>query len=159
MWHCRGLQVLEAVLYGDAEFFREHRQLMDALVRVYFHSSSNKYNRMECWGPLKDAALVNGYTFKLVQNEWMLVVIFDWKCCFAGERSRYDKWLLIRKQGNVACSQVLGEPKIDLSSSSHLPSMRRRRGYGVKTEAMRFCNILSSYQQGLFSKVIWFFCM
>ncbi|XP_042033103.1 magnesium dechelatase SGRL, chloroplastic-like [Salvia splendens] len=61
--------VLEAVLYGDAEFFREHRQLMDALVRVYFHSSSNKYNRMECWGPLKDAALgkgvdmINGYSY------------------------------------------------------------------------------------------------
>lgn len=52
------LQVLEAVLHGDAEFFRENRQLMDALVRVYFHSSSSKYNRMECWGPLKDAAMV-----------------------------------------------------------------------------------------------------
>ncbi|KAG8378177.1 hypothetical protein BUALT_Bualt08G0110800 [Buddleja alternifolia] len=59
--------VLEAVLYGDSDFFREHQELMDALVRVYFHSSSNKYNRMECWGPLKDAALgkgvdkINGY--------------------------------------------------------------------------------------------------
>lgn len=61
------LQVLEAVLYGDAEFFREHQELMDALVRVYFHSSSNKYNRMECWGPLKDAALV-GET-KLSQHQ------------------------------------------------------------------------------------------
>lgn len=61
--------VLEAVLYGDAEFFRERQELMDALVRVYFHSSSNKYNRMECWGPLKDAALgkgvdmINGYVY------------------------------------------------------------------------------------------------
>ncbi|KAL1533552.1 magnesium dechelatase [Salvia divinorum] len=42
---------------------------MDALVRVYFHSSSSKYNRMECWGPLKDAALgkgvdmINGYLY------------------------------------------------------------------------------------------------
>ncbi|KAL8481911.1 hypothetical protein ACS0TY_027614 [Phlomoides rotata] len=61
--------VLEAVLYGDSEFFREHQELMDALVRVYFHSSSTKYNRMECWGPLKDAAQgkgvekINGYLY------------------------------------------------------------------------------------------------
>ncbi|KAK6114949.1 hypothetical protein DH2020_007218 [Rehmannia glutinosa] len=52
--------VLEAVLYGDSDLFREHQELMDASVRVYFHSSSNKYNRMECWGPLKDAALGKG---------------------------------------------------------------------------------------------------
>ncbi|KAL0351550.1 UNVERIFIED_CONTAM: Magnesium dechelatase SGRL, chloroplastic [Sesamum calycinum] len=52
--------VLEAVVFGDSDLFREHKQLMDALVRVYFHSSSKKYNRMECWGPLKDAALGKG---------------------------------------------------------------------------------------------------
>ncbi|KAL6317152.1 hypothetical protein AAG906_029904 [Vitis piasezkii] len=48
--------VLKAVLHGDSVFFREHPELMDAIVRVYFHSSSTKYNCMECWGPLKDAA-------------------------------------------------------------------------------------------------------
>ncbi|CAN1268516.1 Magnesium dechelatase SGRL, chloroplastic [Linum perenne] len=31
---------------------------LDASVRVYFHSSSPKYNRIESWGPLKDAAEV-----------------------------------------------------------------------------------------------------
>lgn len=49
--------VLEAVLYGDADLFRERQDLMDAVVRVFFHSSSKKYNRVECWGPLKDAAM------------------------------------------------------------------------------------------------------
>ncbi|KAJ0024134.1 hypothetical protein Pint_08050 [Pistacia integerrima] len=49
-------QVLKAVLHGDSILFREHPELMDALVRVYFHSSSKHYNRMEYWGPLKDAA-------------------------------------------------------------------------------------------------------
>ncbi|CAA0831681.1 Protein STAY-GREEN LIKE- chloroplastic [Striga hermonthica] len=59
--------VLEAVLYGDSDIFKERQELMDALVRVYFHSSFKKYNRMECWGPLKDAARgkgveqINGY--------------------------------------------------------------------------------------------------
>ncbi|XP_065880394.1 magnesium dechelatase SGRL, chloroplastic [Euphorbia lathyris] len=48
--------VLEAVLYGDSVLFREHPEVMDASVWVYFHSSSPKYNRLECWGPLKDAA-------------------------------------------------------------------------------------------------------
>lgn len=47
--------VLEAVLHGDSPLFREHPELLDALVRVYFHSSLKKYNRIECWGPLKDA--------------------------------------------------------------------------------------------------------
>ncbi|OAY23516.1 magnesium dechelatase SGRL, chloroplastic [Manihot esculenta] len=48
--------VLEAVLHGDSVLLRDHPELMDALVWVYFHSSSPKYNRLECWGPLKDAA-------------------------------------------------------------------------------------------------------
>lgn len=48
--------VLEAVLYGDSVFFNEHQELMDALVRVFFHSRSKRYNRVECWGPVKDAA-------------------------------------------------------------------------------------------------------
>ncbi|KAE8714323.1 Protein STAY-GREEN LIKE [Hibiscus syriacus] len=48
--------VLKAVLRGDSVLFAEHPELMDALVSVYFHSSLPKYNRIECWGPLKEAA-------------------------------------------------------------------------------------------------------
>lgn len=48
--------VLEAILHGDSQFFREHPELMDAPVLVYFHSTSWKYNRVECWGALKDAS-------------------------------------------------------------------------------------------------------
>ncbi|CAK9172351.1 unnamed protein product [Ilex paraguariensis] len=48
--------VLKALLHGDSVLFSEHHELMDALVRVYFHSGLKKYNRVECWGPLKDAA-------------------------------------------------------------------------------------------------------
>ncbi|KAF3440143.1 hypothetical protein FNV43_RR18421 [Rhamnella rubrinervis] len=47
--------VLKAVLHGDSILFTEHPDLLDSLVRVYFHSSLPKYNRMECWGPLRDA--------------------------------------------------------------------------------------------------------
>ncbi|XP_057468822.1 magnesium dechelatase SGRL, chloroplastic-like [Actinidia eriantha] len=48
--------VLKAVMHGDSLLFEEHQELMDALVHIYFHSSLQKYNRVECWGPLKDAA-------------------------------------------------------------------------------------------------------
>ncbi|XAR62878.1 hypothetical protein NMG60_11017791 [Bertholletia excelsa] len=48
--------VLKAVMHGDSLLFSKHQELLDALVRVYFHSSSKKYNRVECWGPLKNAA-------------------------------------------------------------------------------------------------------
>ncbi|GMP46634.1 hypothetical protein CsSME_00014703 [Camellia sinensis var. sinensis] len=48
--------VLKAVMHGDSLLFTEHQELFDAFVRVYFHSSLKKYNRVECWGPLKDAA-------------------------------------------------------------------------------------------------------
>ncbi|XP_057448254.1 magnesium dechelatase SGRL, chloroplastic [Lotus japonicus] len=47
--------VLKAIQYGDSVLFHEHPELLDSIVRIYFHSSSKKYNRMECWGPLKDA--------------------------------------------------------------------------------------------------------
>lgn len=54
-------QVLKAVLHGDSVLFGEHPELLNALVRVYFHSSLRKYNRTECWGALKNAAEVNSY--------------------------------------------------------------------------------------------------
>ncbi|XP_073135825.1 magnesium dechelatase SGRL, chloroplastic [Henckelia pumila] len=75
--------VLEAVLYGDADLFRNHQELMDALVRVYFHSSSLKYNRMECWGPLRDAVLgkgvekINGFVSASKENSDTTKSIFQ----------------------------------------------------------------------------------
>ncbi|ONK56246.1 uncharacterized protein A4U43_C10F5620 [Asparagus officinalis] len=47
--------VLEAVVYGDSALFSKHPELMEAVVFVYFHSNSKKYNKVECWGPLKEA--------------------------------------------------------------------------------------------------------
>lgn len=48
--------VLKALIHGDAALFSEHPELMEARVWVYFHSNLKKYNRIECWGSLKDAA-------------------------------------------------------------------------------------------------------
>lgn len=65
-WVC---QVLKAIHCGDSALFREHPELLDSIVRVYFHSSSEKYNRMECWGPLKDAMEVKLRHVEM-NNDW-----------------------------------------------------------------------------------------
>uniref|UniRef100_A0A453DM08 Staygreen protein domain-containing protein n=1 Tax=Aegilops tauschii subsp. strangulata TaxID=200361 RepID=A0A453DM08_AEGTS len=50
--------VLKAVVHGDAALFAARPELMDARVWVHFHSSSRKYNRIECWGALREATKV-----------------------------------------------------------------------------------------------------
>ncbi|KAK8951944.1 hypothetical protein KSP39_PZI003883 [Platanthera zijinensis] len=47
--------VLQAVVHGDSALFAGQPELMDSKVWVYFHSKSKEYNRVECWGSLKDA--------------------------------------------------------------------------------------------------------
>lgn len=51
--------VLKAVLHGDGQLFADRPELMEAKVWVHFHSASRKYNRIECWGPIRDAAKRN----------------------------------------------------------------------------------------------------
>ncbi|CAM0144850.1 unnamed protein product [Urochloa decumbens] len=51
--------VLKAVVHGDAALFAERPELLEAKVWVHFHSSSRKYNRIECWGPLREASKRN----------------------------------------------------------------------------------------------------
>ncbi|KAK8934856.1 hypothetical protein KSP39_PZI014952 [Platanthera zijinensis] len=48
--------VLKAFVHGDGGLFRSFPELQDALVWVYFHSNSPQLNRVECWGPLREAA-------------------------------------------------------------------------------------------------------
>ncbi|KAJ0969490.1 hypothetical protein J5N97_022367 [Dioscorea zingiberensis] len=78
--------VLKAVVHGDSIFFDEHPELMEAKVWVYFHSKSNKYNRVECWGALKDAmqrifsnSTSNGIQHAVIErtrNTWNTRTIF-----------------------------------------------------------------------------------
>nr|GMD98577.1 protein STAY-GREEN, chloroplastic-like [Ipomoea batatas] len=42
------------VHYGN--LLKNHPELQDSLVWVYFHSIIEEFNRVECWGPLKEAA-------------------------------------------------------------------------------------------------------
>ncbi|KAF8759443.1 hypothetical protein HU200_010491 [Digitaria exilis] len=53
---CCVLQVLKAFVHGDGDLFSRHPELEEATVWVYFHSNLPRFNRVECWGPLRDAA-------------------------------------------------------------------------------------------------------
>lgn len=48
--------VLEAFRHGDEELLKTYPDLDNAMVWVYFHSNVKEYNRVECWGPLVEAA-------------------------------------------------------------------------------------------------------
>jgi len=48
--------VLKAFVHGDGDLFSRHPELEEATVWVYFHSNLARFNRVECWGPLRDAA-------------------------------------------------------------------------------------------------------
>lgn len=53
---CKELPVvLNAFVHGDENLFNNNPELQEAMVWVYFHSSISEFNKVECWGPLKDA--------------------------------------------------------------------------------------------------------
>ncbi|XP_028063538.1 protein STAY-GREEN LIKE, chloroplastic-like [Camellia sinensis] len=72
-------QVLNAVMHGDSLLFTEHQELLDAFVRVYFHSSLKKYNCVECWGPLKDAAQSKLSFIKVDMEEIMVECLMNFR--------------------------------------------------------------------------------
>nr|CAD1821434.1 unnamed protein product [Ananas comosus var. bracteatus] len=45
--------VLKAFVHGDKDLLRNHPELEEATVWVYFHSNLPEFNRVECWGPLR----------------------------------------------------------------------------------------------------------
>lgn len=48
--------VLKAFVHGDGNLFSIYPELEEALVWVYFHSNLPEFNRVECWGSLREAA-------------------------------------------------------------------------------------------------------
>ena len=46
--------VLESFRYGDRALFEAFPELNQALIRVHFHSTQKRYDRMENWGKLGD---------------------------------------------------------------------------------------------------------
>ncbi|XP_052208922.1 protein STAY-GREEN, chloroplastic-like isoform X2 [Diospyros lotus] len=57
---CKELPVvLKAFVHGDGNLFNKYPELESSLVWVYFHSNIPAFNKVECWGPLKEAAAPN----------------------------------------------------------------------------------------------------
>lgn len=48
-------QVLKAFVHGDGNLFNNYPELQEALVWVYFHSNLPEFNKVECWGSLRNA--------------------------------------------------------------------------------------------------------
>ncbi|KAG4987533.1 hypothetical protein JHK85_030516 [Glycine max] len=79
---CKELPVvLKAVVHGDENLFNSYPELQDALVWVYFHSNIPEFNKVECWGPLKEASAPTGG----VQEEGLAIpqpCQEECQCCF-----------------------------------------------------------------------------
>ncbi|KAM6567478.1 hypothetical protein CsatA_026606 [Cannabis sativa] len=76
---------VKAFVHGDEDLLNNYPELQEALVWVYFHSNVPEFNKVECWGPLKEA--VNG-PWKLKKlnptSDWELPqkCVGDCNCCF-----------------------------------------------------------------------------
>ncbi|KAH0734247.1 hypothetical protein KY285_009954 [Solanum tuberosum] len=54
---CKELPVvLKAFVHGDGNLLKNYPELEEALVWVYFHSNIQEFNKVDCWGPLKEAS-------------------------------------------------------------------------------------------------------
>ncbi|KAL0296017.1 UNVERIFIED_CONTAM: protein STAY-GREEN, chloroplastic [Sesamum radiatum] len=90
---CKELPVvLKAFVYGDENLFNNYPELQDALVWVYFHSNIPEFNKVECWGPLKEASSPSdGSSSTQQQNDKFLMenrldtlqpCLEECSCCF-----------------------------------------------------------------------------
>ncbi|KAL1830895.1 hypothetical protein DCAR_0100848 [Daucus carota subsp. sativus] len=62
--------VLRAFVHGDGNLLNNYPELQEAMVWVYFHSNLPEFNRVECWGPLIEAAAPSsGFRVRANQNE------------------------------------------------------------------------------------------
>lgn len=78
---CKELPVvLKAFVHGDGNLFNNYPELEESLVWVFFHSKIPEFNKVECWGQLKEASQPTGEThsdLKLPQS-----CEEDCECCF-----------------------------------------------------------------------------
>lgn len=87
---CDGFQVLEAFMQGDRDLFKQHPELFNAPVWVYFHSNVEDYNRVECWGPLVYAIKVSyielgGNVFRIIALIYLCELLLVFLSCSGGD--------------------------------------------------------------------------
>ncbi|KAG4933093.1 protein STAY-GREEN homolog, chloroplastic-like isoform X1 [Glycine soja] len=74
--------VLNAFSHGDKNLFKDYPELHDALVWVYFHSNISEFNKVECWGPLKDACAFPSGSHEVVIDGAPQSCQENCECCF-----------------------------------------------------------------------------
>ncbi|KAG9452108.1 hypothetical protein H6P81_005012 [Aristolochia fimbriata] len=82
---CKELPVvLKAFVHGDGNLFSRYPELEEAQVWVYFHSNLVEFNRVECWGPIREAAERGGSLVNPPEedNKPPLPCKDDCTCCF-----------------------------------------------------------------------------
>ncbi|XP_072977201.1 protein STAY-GREEN, chloroplastic-like [Typha angustifolia] len=80
---CKELPVvLKAFVHGDGNLFNNYPELEDATVWVYFHSNLPEFNRIECWGPLRDAASTGRGELVPISDEQPRQCPVECSCCF-----------------------------------------------------------------------------
>ena len=86
---------MKAFVHGDGNLLNNYPELQEALVVVYFHSNIQEFNKVECWGPLKNSAAPSsgdGGTRDYEDKEKKASELSDWdlpepcqedcNCCF-----------------------------------------------------------------------------
>jgi hypothetical protein len=67
---------LEAIRYGDKDFFTAHPELNDAPIIVYFSSTYSQYNKIENWGTFSDYDIMSSNRYSktnfISQNTYLL---------------------------------------------------------------------------------------
>ncbi|KAF7138077.1 hypothetical protein RHSIM_Rhsim07G0096200 [Rhododendron simsii] len=53
-------KVLKAFVHGDGNLFNSYPELEESQVWVYFHSNIPEFNKVESWGPLREAGAPSG---------------------------------------------------------------------------------------------------
>ncbi|KAL3322055.1 hypothetical protein AABB24_039604 [Solanum stoloniferum] len=67
---CKELPVvLKAFVHGDGNLLKNYPELEEALVWVYFHSNIQEFNKVDCWGPLKEASSLSSTTTNSSSSE------------------------------------------------------------------------------------------
>lgn len=90
---CKELPVvLKAFVHGDGNLLNNYPELQEALVWAYFHSNIPEYNKVECWGPLKNAAAPSSGICGPQENNQKTTSASNWdlpepckeecECCF-----------------------------------------------------------------------------
>ncbi|KAJ9556694.1 hypothetical protein OSB04_011308 [Centaurea solstitialis] len=86
------IRVLKAFEHGDGSLLSNYPELQEALVWVYFHSNIPEFNRVECWGPLKEASKYSAKPTSIKSIDEMPHVCGNkCSCCFPSPKIHWSK--------------------------------------------------------------------